>query len=160
LLDRTNDQMVGNGAVKGTVTAAIYSNTLPIKTGNVAQNVALDPNVFIYRNGLKVAASAILVGDEVKIHLYNGVAVFVEVVKAQTQSFTVTGLFTGLTRNAQCKIATITIIQNVNGAASQTITYTVVAKDEDIVGDQTQLVLNHSLELRGTGTIINYIHIL
>jgi hypothetical protein len=165
LLDRTNDQMVGNDAVKGSVTAAVYSNTLSIKNGNAAQNVALDPNVFIYRNGVKVAASAIAVGDEVKIHLYNGVAVFVEVVQlasvvpVQPQSFTVNGLYTNLTRNAQGKIATITVLQTVNGAASQTTTYT-VANDANIVGDQTLFVSNHSLELKGTGTIVNYIRIL
>jgi hypothetical protein len=31
LLDRTNDQMVGNDAVKGSVTAVVYNNTLAIK---------------------------------------------------------------------------------------------------------------------------------
>jgi hypothetical protein len=164
LLDRTNDQMVGNGAVKGSVTAAVYSNTLSINNGNVVQNVTLDPNVFIYRNGVKVAASAIAVGDQVKIHLYNGVAVFVEVVNlaavvpVQPQSFTVVGLYTNLTRDAQGKIATITVLQTVNGA-SQTTTYTVV-NTANIVGDQTLFVSNHSLELRGTGTIVNYIGIL
>lgn len=80
LLDRTNDQMVGNDAVKGSVTAVVYNNTLAIQSGSVTQNVYLDPNVFVFRGGVKVAASAIVVGDKVKIHLYNGLAVFVEVV--------------------------------------------------------------------------------
>lgn len=138
LLDRTNDQMVGNGAVKGSVTAAVYNNTLTIKSGNVTQNVYLDPNVFVYRGGVKVAASALLIDDQVKIHLYNGVAVFVEVVTAvtptpQTQDFTVNG-------------------------TSQTSIYA-VASNVSVVGDYSKLVLNHELELKGINTTINLITI-
>jgi hypothetical protein len=162
LLDRTNDQMVGNGAVNGSVTAVVYNNTLALKVANVTQTITLDPNVFVFRNGVKVAASALVIGDEVKVHLYNGVAVFVEVVKLANvvqppQSFTVTGWFNSLTLNAQGKIATITIVQNASGA-TQTTTYA-VASDVTVVGDQTKLVLNHELELKGTVATINLITI-
>lgn len=162
LLDRTNDQIVGNDAVKGSVTAVVYNNTLAIKSGNVAENIALDPNVFVFRGGVKVAASAIAIGDEVKIHLYNGVAVFVEVVALansapQTQNFTVNGWFSSLTLNAEGKIATITVLQSVNGT-TQTSTYA-VASNVSVVGDQTKLILNHELELKGINTTINLITI-
>jgi hypothetical protein len=148
LLDRTNDQIVGNDAVKGSVSASVYGTTLSIKTGNVAQNITLDPNVFVFRNGVKVTTAAILVGDQVKIHLYNGVAVFVEVVKVaesvpvQPQSFTAVGLFSSLTLSSTGKIATITITQTVNGATQTTI-YT-LDSTVDIQGDQTKLILNHA----------------
>jgi hypothetical protein len=163
LLDRTNDQMVGNDALKGSVSAAVYGTTLSIKNGNTAQNVTLDPNVFVFRNGVKVTPAAIQVGDQVKIHLYNGVAVFVEVVKvaaevpAQPQSFAVVGLFSSLTLNSTGKIATITITQTVNGATQTTI-YT-LDSNVDIQGDQTKLILNHSIELKGVGTKVNFIRI-
>jgi hypothetical protein len=163
LLDRTNDQMVGNDAVKGSVTASVYGTTLSIKLGNAAQNVTLDPNVFVFRNGVKVAPSAIVVGDQVKIHLYNGVAVFVEVVKVaepvavQPQSFTVVGTFSSLTLNSSGKIATITISQTINGAVQSTI-YT-LDSTVDIQGDQTMLILNHAIELKGVGTKVNFIRI-
>jgi hypothetical protein len=163
LLDRTNDQIVGNDAVKGSVSASVYGTTLSIKTGNVAQNITLDPNVFVFRNGVKVTTAAILVGDQVKIHLYNGVAVFVEVVKVaesvpvQPQSFTAVGLFSSLTLSSTGKIATITITQTVNGATQTTI-YT-LDSTVDIQGDQTKLILNHALELKGVGTKVNFIRI-
>jgi hypothetical protein len=163
LLDRTNDQIVGNDAVKGSVTASVYGSTLSVKNGNVAQNVTLDPNAFIFRNGAKVTTAAILVGDQVKIHLYNGVAVFVEVVKVaaavpvQPQSFTVVGLFNSLTLTPEGKIATITITQTVNGTTQTTI-YT-LESNVSITGDQTQLILNHSVELKGVGTKVNFIRI-
>jgi hypothetical protein len=163
LLDRTNDQIVGNDAVKGSVTASVYSTTLSIKNGNVAQNVTLDPNVFVFRNGVKVTPAAIQVGDQVKIHLYNGVAVFVEVVKVavpvpvQPQSFTVVGLFSSLTLNPQGGIATITITQTVNGATQTTI-YTLDSNVE-YRGDKANLVINRSLELKGVGTKVNFVNI-
>jgi hypothetical protein len=159
LLDRTNDQIVGNDAVKGSVTAVVYNNTLAIKDGNVAQTVVLDPNVFIFRGGVKVAASALVAGDEVKIHLYNGVAVFVEVVKLAsatpvTTNFTVTGWYSSNTLIAG-KIATITVLQAVNGAI-QSATYQVAS---DVSVDLTKLVLNHAIELKGINTTITQITI-
>ncbi|QGQ97890.1 S-layer homology domain-containing protein [Paenibacillus psychroresistens] len=162
LLDRTNDQIVGNDAVKGAVTAVVTNNTLTIKNGNVAQTIALDPNVFVFKGGVKVAASAIVVGDEVKIHLYNGVAVFVEVVKVAPvapvdQSFTVNGLYSTHTWNADGKINTITVTQNINGV-TQTSIYAVAA-NAIIEGDQTKLVLSHELELKGNIATVNKIKI-
>jgi hypothetical protein len=161
LLDRTSDQMVGNAAVKGIVTAAVYSNILNLNVDNAAQQVTLDPNAFIYSGGVKVTVASLKVGDEVKVRLYNGVAIFVEVVKpadVQPAAFTVNGLFTSLTLNAQGKISTVTVSQTINGAV-QTTTYSFTA-DATIAGDYTQLVLNHAIVLKGTGTTVNFLQIL
>lgn len=157
LLDRTSDHMTGNAALKGTVTATVYSNTLSLNVNSVTQVVYLDPNAFIYSGGVKVTAADLKVGDEVRIRLYNDVAIFVEVIKSKPAAFTVDGNFSSMTLSAQGKIATVSVSQTINGAV-QTITYN-FASDVTITGDMSQLVPNHPIELKGTGTSVNSLQI-
>jgi hypothetical protein len=165
LLDRTNDQIVGNDAVKGSVTAVVYNNTLAIKSGNVAQTVVLDPNVFVYRGGVKVAPTALVIGDDVKIHLYNNVAIFVEVVKLASATpvtpvptdFTINGWYLShtLNVNGDGKVATITILQSVGSSSTlQSTTYVIPS---NVSVDITKLLLNHAIQLKGVNTTITQI---
>ncbi|WP_244209263.1 S-layer homology domain-containing protein [Paenibacillus ferrarius] len=84
LLDRTGGQLPdqGNNTLTGTITKVVANNTLSIKSSGTTSAYSLHPDVFIYRNGAKVNASALQAGDEVKIRTFNNQVVFIEVTKA------------------------------------------------------------------------------
>ncbi|MEC0225507.1 S-layer homology domain-containing protein [Paenibacillus alba] len=84
LLDRTGGQLPdqGNNTITGTITNVVANNTLSIKSSGTTAAYSLHPDVFIYRNGAKVNASALQAGDEVKIRTFNNQVVFIEVTKA------------------------------------------------------------------------------
>lgn len=82
-LDRTGDHLpeFNDGATRGTVTADVYENTLFIAQGSQTLELNLDPDAFIYRDGIRIASSELEIGDEVKIRSYNDVVIFIEVTK-------------------------------------------------------------------------------
>lgn len=84
LLDRTGGQMPdqGNNTINGTVSRVVTNNTLSITSSGTTSTYPLHPDVFIYRNGAKVNASALQVGDVVKARTFNGQIVFIEVTNA------------------------------------------------------------------------------
>ncbi|MDF2648902.1 MAG: S-layer protein, partial [Paenibacillus sp.] len=84
LLDRTGGQMPdqGNNTMNGTVSRVVTNNTLSITSSGTTSTYPLHPDVFIYRNGAKVNASALQVGDVVKARTFNGQIVFIEVTNA------------------------------------------------------------------------------
>ncbi len=161
LLDRTGNQMPDqdSNSSAGTVNAAVYNNVLSLTKAGITSQIELHSNAFIYRNGVQVEASALQVGDEVKIRTYNNKVIFVEVTKtSQTnQSASVVGLFNGTTINAQGKIATVSIIQNVNGT-NQTLIYN-VSPNVTIKGNLSQLVQNHEVELKLQNQVVTSIEI-
>ncbi|CAM3428282.1 S-layer homology domain-containing protein [Marinicrinis lubricantis] len=102
-LDRTGRLMpeFGSTTVTGQLAAEVNNNVLLIATEE-GRNVqlALDPNAYIFRDGKKAAPSELEPGDELFVHTYNNVVVFVEVTKKaveqeeQEQETTVVGTVT------------------------------------------------------------------
>ncbi|BFT72584.1 S-layer homology domain-containing protein [Paenibacillus sp. P36] len=81
LLDRVGGQLPDqdNNSLTGTVNAAVTGSTLNLTRSGSTYSYALHPEVFVYRNGAKVNVSAIQVGDQVKLSLFNNQVVFIEV---------------------------------------------------------------------------------
>lgn len=123
LLDRTGNQLPEDqNTNSGTVNTAVYNNVLSLTKNGAPVQYVLHPDAFVLRNGVKVAASALQVGDEVKVRSFNNTVVFVEVTKLAevNQVVDVWGTLNGTTLNAQGKIAVISITQNVNGVNQTT----------------------------------------
>ncbi|MCC2686630.1 MAG: S-layer protein, partial [Paenibacillaceae bacterium] len=82
LMDRAGDQMPGSadGLVNGTVTAPVTNNVLTITSNGQTNNLTLDPNAFIFRGGVRVNASALQAGDNVRTRAYNNTVYYVEVI--------------------------------------------------------------------------------
>jgi hypothetical protein len=160
LLDRTSNQLPEDqNATSGSVSAAVYNNVLPITKAGVTTQYVLHPDAFILRDGVKVAASALQVGDEVKVRSFNNQVVFVEVTKlAQVnQSLDVIGTLTATTLNAQGKIATVSITQNINGV-NQTTIYNVAA-DVALTGNLGSFTQGHLIELKGQNQVVTSIDV-
>jgi len=165
LLDRTGDQMPDNTAVAGTL-SAVNASALSIKKNDGTQvTLALDPNAFIFRGGIKSPVSALVVGDEIVVRSYNNAIIFVDVTKPYTASttppanvtFVDAGKINSTTLNAQGRLATISISKEVNGQAQVTI-YN-VADNVTITGNASQLVQNQAVELKGSNQIVTSIEI-
>jgi hypothetical protein len=158
LLSVTGDQIGDNQSVTGTVSAVVYNNVLTINKAGVPTTLVLDPNAFIYRNGLKVAASALQVGDQIKVGSYNNLVIFVEVVTPVVVTPPIInpiGTLAGTTPNANGGIATISITQTINGVTQTTI-YN-VSPNVQITGDLSKFVLNQPIELVSTNQLVTTI---
>jgi hypothetical protein len=158
LLDVTGDQIGSPDAVAGTVSAVVYNNVLTINKGGVSTTLVLDANAYIFRNGAKVAASALQVGDQIKIRSYNNIVIFVEVVNpgvVTPPNVNVIGLLAGTTTNASGGIATISITQTINGVTQTTI-YNVGANVQ-ITGNLSLFVQGHLIELASTNQLVTTI---
>jgi hypothetical protein len=156
LLDVTGDQIGDKDTVSGTVSAVVYNNVLTINKGGVPTTLVLDPNAFVYRNGAKVAASALQVGDQVKVRSYNNVVIFVEVVKPTVVVVpNVIGQLSTTTTNATGGIATISVTQTINGVTQTTI-YN-VGPNVQIQGDLSMFVQGHAIELVSTNQLVTTI---
>lgn len=83
LLDRAGNQLPSSndGLVTGTVTAPVSGNVLTFRSNGQTTSLALDANAFIYRNGARVSAAALLTGDIVKIRSYENNIIYIEVVQ-------------------------------------------------------------------------------
>lgn len=99
LLDRAGDQLPdsNDGLVTGTVSTPLNNNVLTINSNGQTVNLTLDPNVFVFRGGGRVDASALQVGDVVRTRTLNNDTIYVEVTQpaAGTQTTTANGLVTG-----------------------------------------------------------------
>jgi hypothetical protein len=158
LLDVTGDQIGDKDTVTGTVSAAVYNNVLTLNKGGVPTTLVLDANAFIFRNGAKVAASALQVGDQLKVRSYNNVVIFVEVVNpvvVTPPSVNPIGTLAGTTTNANGGIATISITQTINGVTQTTI-YN-VNPNVQISGDLSMFVQGHLIELVSTNQLVTTI---
>ncbi|KEQ26426.1 S-layer homology domain-containing protein [Paenibacillus tyrfis] len=162
LLDRTGSQLPDHASVKGTVTGALNNNLLPVKSqNNEALNVEMDSNVFVFRNGSRVAPGDLRTGDQVLIRTYGGKAIYVEVLNTtndpqQQTDFTVTGTLNSYTLNSKGGLATVSINQNVNSGSVQTAVYS-IAPEVYISGDVSQLTAGRTLELRGKNQLVHTI---
>jgi hypothetical protein len=159
LLDRTGNQIGDENNQAATVSAAVYNNVLTITQDGQTKTAVLDPNAFIFRNGVRVGVSELQIGDQVRLHIYNNVVYYVEVTGLASQTtnqFTVNGTFNSFTLNAQGKIATISITQTVNGGA-QTAVYNVDSEHLTIYGNSAGLVLGHAIVIKGLNQLVNEI---
>ncbi|MFC5446692.1 S-layer homology domain-containing protein [Paenibacillus aestuarii] len=88
LLDRTNSQLPDQDPnnFTGTVNALVTNNTLSLTTAGTTTSYTLHPDVFVLRNGVKVNATDLQVGDEVKVHTFNNTVVYVEVTNLASQT--------------------------------------------------------------------------
>jgi hypothetical protein len=158
LLDRTGDQIVDNNTVTGTVSATVYNNVLSITKAGTPAQLVLDPNAFIYRDGLKVPATSLQIGDEVKVRSYNNLVIFVDAKSAAANTnFDVIGTLNETTPNATGQIARISITRNVNGV-NQTELYN-VSPTVAITGDLNLMVKDHLVELKGQNQLVTSIDI-
>ncbi|MFC5447514.1 S-layer homology domain-containing protein [Paenibacillus aestuarii] len=161
LLDRTSDQLPDQdaNASSGTVSTTVYNNTMTLTKNGTPTQYTLHPDVFVLRNGVKVAASALQVGDEVKVRTFNNVVVYIEVTKLAdvNASFDVVGTLDSTTLNAQGKIATISITQTINGTNQSTV-YN-VASDVALTGNIGSFTNGHVVELKGQNQVVNAIDV-
>ena len=105
LLDRTDEEMPDNDAqaITGKLKAAPANGSVTIvKADQTEVSVAIDPNVFIFRNDVKPAVSSLAAGDEVLVRTYLNKAVFIEVtaVAALPAATTQTGKLNSISLNA------------------------------------------------------------
>ncbi|MBP3962040.1 S-layer homology domain-containing protein [Paenibacillus lignilyticus] len=164
LLDRTDDQLPDQDAqaITGKLKADPASNAIVVvKPNNTEVALALDPNVFIFRNNVKVAVSALKAGDEVLVRTYQNKVVFIEVTKLASEQPAVTtqvGLFNSYSLNAQGKIATISITRTENGTTQAYVFNT--SPDVAIVGNAALLVAGHAVELTVLNNLVYSIKVL
>jgi hypothetical protein len=160
LLDRTGSQLPDNTAVRGTVNALVVNNLLTLTTEGQAYSVELDATAYIFRNGARVAATELRVGDSVLVRTYGGKAIFVEVLNAtndQQTNFTVSGTLNTFTLNSSAQISSVTINQVINGGSVQTAVYNTASNVSIQNGDFSSLTPNRSIELKGFNQVVHTI---
>lgn len=125
LLDRADEQLPDQDAlaINGTVQSVSGTSLQVKKTDGTTAALTLDANVFIFRNNVKSAPSALQAGDEVLVRTYQGKVVFIEVTKTAEQAATKTdqGTVGTITLNSSGKIATISIVKVTNGVQNAVI---------------------------------------
>lgn len=161
LLDRTGDQLPGQeqDLVAGAVTAVPNNNALIINKSGVPTSINVDPNAFIYRNGMRVALGAVQVGDIVRVRLVNNVAIYVEVTTATTNpviDFSTSGRLYSLEWNSG-KITKIGVNTAVYGSNTPILTYYNVDSNYTIEGNAAQLVYDQNITVRGANQIVKTI---
>jgi hypothetical protein len=87
----------------GTVSAAVSNNVLKIKKSGAVIDYTLHADVIIYRNGVKVNASELKVGDEVNIRTSDNKVIFIEVTQT-AQAITNSGTLQALVSNNMLKL--------------------------------------------------------
>ncbi|WP_138753027.1 S-layer homology domain-containing protein [Paenibacillus sinopodophylli] len=162
LLDRTDTEMPDQDAqaVTGKLKAAPADGKLTIvKTDNSEATLAIDPNVFIFRDDKKAPLSALRAGDEVLVRTYQNKVVFIEVTKSAqaVTTFSELGTIHSLTFNAQAKLATISITR-VENSQTVLLVYNVDA-NVAIAGDASLLKAGQLVQVKGENTIAKVIEI-
>ncbi|WP_248927750.1 S-layer homology domain-containing protein [Paenibacillus hamazuiensis] len=160
LLDRTGTQLPGSGNsfnVTGTVASAVSGSTLSITKDGQTQQLTIDPNAFIFRGGIKVNPGDLKVGDEVRLNLYDGRVVFVEVTEQADQNaeITVSGTLNSYTLNSSGKIATVSINQTVNDTVRTDVYNT--ASNFTINGDLSLLTNGRAIDLKISNQLVTNI---
>ena len=147
--------------IRGTVTTAIASNVLTLTKDNVATSYAINSGAFIYRDGVKVTAAEIKVGDVVIAKIYNNEVIFLDVKIAVADpavppvAFTFEGQYQYVTWNVDNKIATIVIAQTVDSVT--TVKSFNVASNVVITPNASLLVLNSTVVLSGNDQVVSSI---
>jgi hypothetical protein len=167
ILDRLGVQLpnpgttdTANAAVTGTVTANASGGSVTVrKSDGTSVTIPVASDVFVFRNGVKTSASAIVAGDQVLVRTYNGQAVFIEVTKmaSETTAFTDAGKVSAFTFDSFGRIATISLVRDVNGTTS-TIVYN-VDPGVTITGGSGVLAVNLTVIVKGENTTVKQIQI-
>lgn len=168
ILDRLGVQLPDQGnadnqQVTGTVTAAVYGSGADaitvMREDSTSVTIPLASDVFVFRDGVKSPASAIQVGDQALVRTSNGQAVFIEITQTarQTAAFTDGGQISAFTFDAQGKIATVSLVRNLNGVSS-TIVYN-VDPNVTITGGSGVLAANLVVIVKGENSVVKEIHI-
>lgn len=144
----------------GTVSAAVSNNELKLTKSGVTTAFALHPDVIVYRNGVKVRPIDLKIGDEVDIRTSDSKVIYIEVTKMVDENlpFDLQGKLRGTTLNAQGGLATISIVQTINGK-EQTAIYQ-VASSVTISGNLALFKEGRLLQLKGANKVVTSITIL
>lgn len=86
LLDRTGVQLPDNTLFEGSLNSAVSNNTLSLTEDGETYSIELASNVYILRDGVKVNASELRAGDQLRVNIANNQAVFVEVTRLANDS--------------------------------------------------------------------------
>jgi len=162
LLDRTDSQMpdLDASAITGKLKAASSNGAITVVKGNNTElTVALDSNVFIFKDGKKSPVSALAAGDEVLVRTYQNRVVFIEVTKSApvATTFQELGSIYSLGFNSQAKLSTITLTRVEGG---QTLIFIKdVASNVSIVGDASKLKAGQLVVIKGQDNIVSTIEI-
>ncbi|MDQ8739367.1 S-layer homology domain-containing protein [Paenibacillus sp. LHD-38] len=152
LLDRTDTEMPDQDAqaITGKLKAAPADGKLTVvKADNTEASLAIDSNVFIFRDDKKAPLSALRAGDEVLVRTYQNKVVFIEVTKSApvVTAFSELGILNTLTFNAQAKLVTLSISRVEN---SQTVMLTFnVDANVAITGDASLLKPGQLVQVKG-----------
>lgn len=143
----------------GTVNAAVSNNELKLTKSGVTTAFALHPDVIVYRGGVKVRAIDLKVGDEVDIRTSDNKVIYIEVTKMVDENlpFDLQGKLKGTTLNAQGGLATISIVQSVNGK-DQTTVYQ-VASSVTVSGNLALFKEGRLVQLKGANKVVTSITI-
>lgn len=158
LLDRTDTEMPNHDAqaIIGKLKAAPADGKLTVVKGdNTEVSLALDSNVFIFRDDKKSPVSSLRAGDEVLVRTYLNRIVFIEVTKSAPVStaFSENGIINTLTFNNQAKLTTVSLITRYENSQAVVTTFSI---DPSVVitGDSSQLKVGQYVQVKGdNGTV-------
>ncbi|OME83920.1 S-layer protein [Paenibacillus sp. FSL A5-0031] len=158
LLDRTDTEMPNHDAqaITGKLKAAPADGKLTVVKGdNTEVSLALDSNVFIFREDKKSPVSSLRAGDEVLVRTYLNRIVFIEVTKSAPVStaFSENGIINTLTFNNQAKLTTVSLITRYENSQAVVTTFSI---DPSVVitGDSSQLKVGQYVQVKGdNGTV-------
>ncbi|KIL36179.1 S-layer protein [Cohnella kolymensis] len=162
ILDRVDQQLPEQSAqaITGVVQTSANGVLTVKKADNTTVTVTAASNVFVFRNDVKVALTAIQPGDEVLVRTFEGKAVFIEVTKIAPAviNFTETGKVSTFAVNGEGKITTITITKEVTGGTAQSI---VLQVDPNVTISPAGGVLapNATVTVTGTNNVVKTITI-
>lgn len=165
LLDRTGDKLPDykENSVQGTVAASVQNNVLTMIVNNEFRAYTLHPNVFVFRNNVKVEPSALQKDDQIVARVYDNQLIFIDVLKAANKdkenSFTVQGTLNHITMNDKGQLSTIVITQTVNGNTQVNI-YNISA-DVTVEGNASLLLVpNQKVEISGKNNTVTKIKLI
>lgn len=175
-------QRFDTAAIRGTV-QAVGDSSITLGKDGQSVKLAVHPRVFVYRDGARSDAAALKPGDQVLVRTVNESVIYIDVtVKAsgtaagttgqasssasstQQQSdpakiaFIAAGKFNNVTLNDQGGMSTISITQPSDGG-TRLLIYN-VSPQARIAGDASRLLSGQSVQLTGTGHVVEVITIL
>ncbi len=143
----------------GTVSALVSNNELKLTKSGVTTVFTLHPDIVVYRNGVKVRAVDLKVGDEVDIRTSDNKVIYIEVTKMIDANlpFELLGKLKGTTLNAQGELATISITQTINGREQTTIYQ--VSSGVTLSGNLALFKEGNLIQLKGVNRLVTSITI-